>query len=359
MLLVGAWLLRALASTLLLFAVVFLAAMVLNPPVTALERRGFKRTPVAALTVLLLAGSMFAVTWLATPPLLAELNSQAAQAPVYEQRIRRQSQRWQESYPFLRRSLPTEDEWFATLREQTVGAVQWLLRSTFSLVGTVFGAFVAGLLLIFVLSRPRPLIAGYLRLMPQRYREPAHRSLVRLMEQVVAWIKATLIIGVVTGVSTGVLFHLIGVQPAPLFGIMAFMGEFVPTLGPIVAAVPALFVALGMGLDTAGWALLAILFVQQVETNLLVPLIMGRNMDMHPATIVFFALAMASLFGVLGAILAVPVAALANILIDEFYLRPRSSNEASIQSETEAILGAKVCKTEAPDQTSLGSSPDI
>ena len=127
-----------------------------------------------------------------------------------------------------------------------MGAVQWLLRSTFSLVGTVFGAFVAGLLLIFVLSRPRPLIAGYLRLMPQRYREPAHRSLVRLMEQVVAWIKATLIIGAITGVSTGLLFHLIGVQPAPLFGIMAFMGEFVPTLGPIVAAVPALFVALGM-----------------------------------------------------------------------------------------------------------------
>ena len=94
MLLVGAWLLRALASTLLLFAVVFLAAMVLNPPVTALERRGFKRTPIAAVTVLLLAGSLLAVTWLATPPFLAEMNSQAAQAPVYEQRIRRQSERW-------------------------------------------------------------------------------------------------------------------------------------------------------------------------------------------------------------------------------------------------------------------------
>jgi predicted PurR-regulated permease PerM len=116
--------------------------------------------------------------------------------------------------------------------------------------------------------------------------------------------------------------------------------------------VPALFVALGTSPQTAGMALIAILFVQQVESNVLVPFIMGKSMELHPVAIVFFALAMGSLFGVVGAVLAVPTAALVRILLDEFYLRPRRAELAGVQDEANQII----CGTGA-ENTTAGTAP--
>jgi predicted PurR-regulated permease PerM len=172
-----------------------------------------------------------------------------------------------------------------------------------------------------------------------------------MMQQMQAWIKATLINGAITGISTGLLLHFIGVQPAMVFGTLAFFGEFVPNIGPAVTSLPALFVALGSGPEKAGLTLLAIAFVQQVESNLLVPFIMGRHMELHPVAIVFSALAMGSLFGIVGAVLAVPTAAAAKILIDEFYLRPRNVIMADIEAEADTVVESRPPRLAAATDT--------
>jgi predicted PurR-regulated permease PerM len=214
----------------------------------------------------------------------------------------------------------------------------WLLQRVFGVVGALFVGILALLVLVFTLSNPKPLVAGLLCAVPERYREQARRSIARIMQQMTAWAKATLINGTITGVSTGLLLYFIGLPYAFVFGVLSFFGEFVPNIGPVVAAVPALFVALGMGAKVAGFTLLAIIFVQQIESNLLVPFIMGRQMELHPVTIVFFALAMGSLFDIVGAILAVPLAATAKILIDEFYLRPQQVPLDQIEGQAAELV---------------------
>jgi predicted PurR-regulated permease PerM len=123
-----------------------------------------------------------------------------------------------------------------------------------------------------------------------------------------------------------------------VFGICAFFGEFVPNVGPLVAAVPAIFVAISMGPTKAAMALGVIIFVQAIASNALNPIIMGREMKLHPVSITFFALAMGKLFGVAGAILAVPTAAVSKILVEEFYLRPRGVNEGAIEEQARGIV---------------------
>ncbi len=130
-------------------------------------------------------------------------------------------------------------------------------------------------------------------------------------------------------------------QPALLFGTLAFFGEFVPNMGPVVMAAPALFVALGTGSTTFLAALAVILFVQQIESNVLVPYIMGRQMELHPVTIVFFALSMGSLFGVAGAMLAVPIAATVKILFDEFYLLPQRVPVEEIENRSGILIAER------------------
>jgi putative permease len=115
-----------------------------------------------------------------------------------------------------------------------------------------------------------------------------------------AWARGVVINGTITALSVGLLLAWIGVQPALVFGVIAFLGEFVPMVGPVPVSVPALFVALSMGVDKFGLALLIVLFVHQVETNLLIPFVFGQAMDLNPVSVLFFTLAMSSLFGLTG-----------------------------------------------------------
>src|SRR5947199_3682609 len=130
------------------------------------------------------------------------------------------------NYPEVREALPRTDEIAGKAGTTAATLGNFLLRSTLGLVGGVASFVLAVLLLIFVLASPRPLVAAYLALAPDRYREQAHRTLARMMRQMTAWARGVAIYGLITGLSFRVLLSLVGVQPATIFSVFAFFGEF-------------------------------------------------------------------------------------------------------------------------------------
>jgi len=259
-------------------------------------------------------------------------------APEVWQGIRNRIESLTRNYPAVREALPRTDE-IAGKAGADAGTVgNFLLRSTIGFVGGVASVVFAILLLVFALANPRPLVAAYLALVPDRYREQAHRTLARLMRQMTAWARGVAINGIITGLSIGVSLWLIGVQPALMFGVFAFLGEFLPNVGAFLVSIPILLVALSMGATKFWLALIVILVVYQVELNLLVPGVLGKEMRLHPVNILFFTLATAELFGLLGVFLAVPAAALVQIVIGEFYLEPRKMDRAALDREAAALV---------------------
>lgn len=341
LLLIGWFLVRSLQSTLLLFAVVFLVAMVLNPIIIWLETH---RIPRVAGVVLLLVGLLILavlVTIAAGPPLVSELHDFGGRAPAVWHDVHARIDSSVESYPTLKALVPSMDEITAKVAAQAGDIANFLIKSTAGVIGGVFGLIFALMLLIFVLANPRPLVSGYLALMPNRYRDSAGRALTRFMQQVVAWARGVLINGAISGIITGALLWLIGVQPALVFGLLTFLGQLAPPLGPMIVALPVLLVALSMGATKFWLTLAAILFVQQGVTTVVVPYVFGRAMRLHPVVIIFFTLAAASLLGLVGAILAIPIAALVQIVIDEFYLRPRHLDYGEIDRDAAGLLTGK------------------
>jgi predicted PurR-regulated permease PerM len=337
------WLiLRALEPIILLFALVLLLAMVLNPIVVWLQKHHIPRF----LSVILLMLALFAVTTtiilFAIPPLIRESQELVRSAPRVWQGIRVRIESLTKSYPEVREALPRTDEIAGRVGTTAATLGNFLLRSTLGFVGGVASFVLAVLLLIFVLANPRPLVAAYLALAPDRYREQAHRTLARLMRQMIAWARGVAINGVITGVSIGVSLWLIGVQPALMFGVFAFLGEFLPNIGAFLVSIPILLVALSLGATKFWLALGVIVVVYQVELNLLVPGVLGKEMRLHPVNILFFTLATATLFGLLGVFLAVPAAALVQIVIDEFYLQPRKVDYAALHREAAALVEGKM-----------------
>lgn len=333
--------LRALEPVILLFALVFLLAMVLNPIVVWLGKHHVPRAIGVVLVILALIAVATTIILFAIPPLTRQTQELVRSAPSVWQGIQNRIESLTRNYPEVRDALPRTDE-IAGKAGAAAGTLgNFLLRSTMGLVGGVASFGFAILLLVFVLISPRPLVAAYLALAPNRYREQAHRTLARMMQQMIAWARGVAINGVITGLSLGVLLWLIGVQPALIFGVFGFLGEFLPTVGAFLVSIPILLVALSMGATKFWLALGVIVVVYQVELNVLVPGVLGKEMRLHPVNILFFTLATVELFGLLGVFLAVPAAALVQIVIDEFYLQPRKLDYAALDSEAAALVEAK------------------
>jgi putative permease len=338
-LLIIIWLiLRSLEPVILLFALVFLLAMVLNPIVVWLHKCHIPRFVSVILLMFALIAVVGTIVLFAIPPLARQTQELVRSAPGVWQGIRIRIESLTQNYPTVREALPrTEDiAGKAGAAAGTVGSI--LLKSTMGLVGGVASIVFAVLLLVFVLANPRPLVTAYLALAPDRYRHQAHRTLARLMRQMIAWAHGVAINGVITGVSIGGLLWLIGVQPAFIFGVFAFLGEFLPTIGAFLVSIPILLVALSMGATKFWLALAVIILVYQIELNVLVPGILGKEMQLHPVNILFFTLATAAMFGLLGVFLAVPAAALVHIVVDEFYLRPRKPDYDALDHEAARLV---------------------
>jgi predicted PurR-regulated permease PerM len=341
-LLIVLWLIvRSLEPVILLFALVFLLAMVLNPIVVWLEKHHLPRFVSVLLLMLALIAVTATIIVFAIPPLARQTQELVRSAPTVWNGIRAHMESVTRNYPSVRDALPRTDEIAGKVggAAGTVGNI--LLRSTLGLVGGVASFVFVVLLLVFVLASPRPLVAAYLALAPDRYRGQAHRTLARMMRQMTAWARGVAINGFITGLSIGVLLWLIGVQPALIFGVFAFLGEFLPNIGAFLVAIPILLVALSLGATKFWLALGVIVLVYQVELNVLVPGVLGKEMRLHPVNILFFTLATATMFGLLGVFLAVPAAALVQIVIDEFYLQQRKLDYAAFNREAAALVEGK------------------
>jgi predicted PurR-regulated permease PerM len=182
------WLiLRALQPVILLFALVFLLAMVLNPIVVWLQKHRVPRVVGVIMVMLALIAVTTTVILFAIPPLSRQLQELMHSTPNMWQSIRSRIESLTQNYPQVREALPRTDEMASKVGAAAATVGNFLLQSTLGLVGGVASALLAILLLVFLLANPRPLVAAYLALAPDRYREQARRTLERMMRQMIAW----------------------------------------------------------------------------------------------------------------------------------------------------------------------------
>ena len=111
-------------------------------------------------------------------------------------------------------------------------------------------------------------------------------------------------------------------MPAALaLALLAGLAEFVPLVGPIVATISALLIALSVGWETALWTLLLYIVIQQVESNLIIPLVQRRVVELPPAVTLFAVVAFGLLFGLLGVLFATPLAVVVFVAVKKLWVR--------------------------------------
>lgn len=200
---------------------------------------------------------------------------------------------------------------------KVVGRGLRLVATTVSAIGSfVVVAFLA----IFLAWQPRAYVDGLVRLVPQRRRKRAREVLEAIGRMLKRWLVGQLILMAAVTALTGIALWFLGVPFALPLALFAGLLEFVPYIGPIVAAVPGVLVAFAEGPQLALWVTIAYVLIQSVESYLLTPLIQHRAVYLPPALILFAQVILGVTAGPLGIIVATPLAAAAMVAVQMLYV---------------------------------------
>jgi predicted PurR-regulated permease PerM len=213
----------------------------------------------------------------------------------------------------------------------TVGSLAGYTQGAFGVASSLLIVIVAG---IYLGLNPQEYRNGFLFLVPRPNREVVGDALDNSGRALRLWLIGQLLVMVSIGVLTGGALFLIGMPSALALGFIAGVLEFIPFIGPILAAVPALLIALGSDNPyMVYWVAGAYLVIQQIENNVLVPLIQRQTVALPPVLGLFSLVAFGILFGVLGILLAIPLTVVLLVLVKHLYVREGLDEEVTLPGE--------------------------
>lgn len=302
------WKLAALAVV--TFAGVVMAVLIrsLADPLGAATGLG-SRASVALVVVALLA-LLGVALWLAGETLVEQVTQLWSALPGAVAGVRRWLEQWAAGRALLE-SIASLDGMESAARVAGVAV---------STLGAVGNLVVVTFLGIYLALDPALYRRGVLRLVPAAARPRVGHALGSAGEGLRRWLLGQLVAMVGVGLLTGIAMRLLDVPFALSLGVIAGLLEFVPFIGPIAAMVPGVLLAFTVSPETALYAALAYLAIQQVEGNVLMPVVQRWAVALPPALGILAVVIFGLLFGLPGVILAVPLMVVAMILVQELYV---------------------------------------
>jgi predicted PurR-regulated permease PerM len=303
-----------------LFIAMFIA-VALSPAVNVLSRH-MKRGFAIALVYLAVVGVVGGLTALLVPPIVNEGTNLADNAPRYVEDVRdyvQKNERLNEINQDYQITDKLEEE-AATLPSR-IGAGAGVLRDIgFGLVNGIFALVTILVLAAFMLSGGPDWRRRALGLMPPDQAERLDRILTHMARAVSGYVTGALVIAVIAGTATFIVLTIIGAPFAGPLAVVAGLFSLVPLVGATIAAVLIGIVTLfgDFPTDTILWTVWAIVY-QQIENNLIQPQVQKRTVNVNGFVVLVSVLFGATLLGVLGALVAIPIAASIQIMIKEWW----------------------------------------
>ncbi|WP_158639123.1 AI-2E family transporter [Elioraea rosea] len=185
----------------------------------------------------------------------------------------------------------------------------------------------------FLAADPRLYRRGAAKLLPRSQRERAEEAMAASGEALRLWLGAQLISMALTGVLAGVGTWVIGLPSPVALALFAGLAGFVPLIGAVAGAVPALMLALAEGGATLLWTAGLFLVIQQLESNMIAPVVQRRLVSLPPALVLFAVVAVGLLFGLPGVILAAPITVVVFVLVKKLYVRETLGHATEVPGE--------------------------
>lgn len=216
--------------------------------------------------------------------------------------------------------------------ETAVASILGILANVLSVILVV----VAGVMIAFFLLQDHEGVNRYLmRYVPEESRQRVERTAVGANKVLSGFLKGRVIVGLIVGTAAGLSLVIIGVPYAFIIGVITAVFELIPYIGPILAAIPAILIALTVSPTAALIVAIVYFVIQQFEGIVLSPKVVGAHVKLHPVSVILAVLVGKEILGVLGVFAAIPLVGVAKVVAEEYLLSDEDQKEAVEQREEE------------------------
>ncbi|MEK7125058.1 MAG: AI-2E family transporter [Patescibacteria group bacterium] len=299
----------------LLFAIIIASAV--SPFANWLESKKFPRLLSVLMLYLMIFGAVILLVSLVVPFVSSDLVQLTSIFPKIVDKV-------SSSLDVVQQGSPRYFDFLSevqNLLDLFSNYLQQISQSAISLLISVFGgmfSFVAIIVISFYLSVMKKGVEAFLEsVVPRRYEDYAVDLWQRAETKVGRWLQGQLLLALVVGLVVYVGLSLMGMKFALVFGMLAMLLEIVPVAGPVLAAIPAIFLAFIENPTLGIWVLVFYIVVQQLENHILVPIVLGKTTGLNPVVVIIALLVGANLAGIAGAILSVPLATVLVEVLDD------------------------------------------
>lgn len=330
------WGLGKIAAALVPFVIAFILVFLLNWPVGALSRRGMSRGAAAGLCLVAGFAILGVVMTLMGPFVGRQVGAFAESVPGYLHQLEQGVTTLQERYASI--VFPRWLSGFVTAASErlsqvglTVGnqAAQGVVAAGGG-VATGFLDFVLAIVIAFWALKDLPKLRDeVIALAGPKYEDDAEHLFATVTRVVGGYLKGQTIASFATGLLATIGLWIIGVPHALVLGMVTFIFNYVPYVGPFIAGLIAAIVGLFVGPWTAVLAIVVIVVAQNVTDSFITPRVMSEQVDLHPILVIFSLLVGGTLFGIPGMLFAIPVAATGKGLFVYYYEQRTSRQLAS------------------------------
>ena len=340
LLLVLLWQLRSLLVTLMIAVVV---AAALAPIIDSAQKLRVPRWLAVIVVYLGLIGILTGAGVLIGPTVVQQIERLIRRLPTYLEILRSLIEnlaiRFGMSDPD---SVSPISQLFNTqaLTSWVIRTSQQLLIRSYSVTRGIVGGFLSLILALllsgYMLSGSESLIKGLVSLFPKPWDERLEAQVKPVTQRMGGYIQGRVLVSGILGIVITIGLRFLGLTEFAVgLGVIAGFTNLIPFLGPVLGAVPALIVAIAQGGLTFFWVLLLFVIIQNVETYVLDPLLVGNSVKVHPLYQLLAVLGGTQVLGIIGAIIVPPWVAGAAVLLENLYLKPKQLAEQQEEALTQ------------------------
>lgn len=300
------------------FIAAFIIAYILNPLVDFFQEKKISRS----WGILIIYGAFFLSIFLLSmnilPSLVEEVQNMFNQVPQYARQI--QSFLGKIHSDYHRFDIPENirrviDSNIQEIEDIMMNYVEGLTNYIINFLGHILLLLLIPLLVFYILKDPQSITSFFLGLVPLEYQDRAKLLVEDIDKTLGVYIRSQILISLFVASMVYVGLSLLGVEFALVLALINGVTNIIPYFGPFIGAAPAVLVSLLESPFLALKVVLMITFIQQIESHILAPTILGKNLKLHPVLVILVLLTGGSLFGFLGLIFAVPVIAVLRVVL--------------------------------------------
>jgi putative permease len=321
---VAIWFLHEIIQVILLLFFAIVITIVLNAPVTWLQKKKMSRT-LASLIVFFGVMALFVlIGWMVVPKIVIQVKLLIANLPEYLENLNKQVTSWLGD---LRSSTGKQTAPGPDISGQIPPIINRIGEYSMGVVQNVLMVILFFCLVIYMLVSPRPLLEMYLSCFSDAHKEKATVAFSNASKMTIAWMWSNVVAGAIRATIVWFFLYFMDIPGVWVWAGVTFFAELIPKIGFYIMSVPPVLIAFSISPMTALWVAGFYIVLDELIGDFVIPRIRSHTMKIHPVFILVMLLAMTSAFGVMGAFIATPLTAFIKAYHEAFRTKKAAADE--------------------------------